>query len=976
MKKNILATALLVLTFSISNLHIIFANEDILYSQEKVETITSGLTFKHMESLYKSGWKDIYVLTADLTNPNIDFEIIKSKTEHGLKKSVKDLVIENNALAGINADFFSGGNPTSSMGYIINDGKVEETKNYYNSSINKYAGIFEDKYGNAFIDYIKTQLTLYNDKGSVVEVEAKNKITTFAKPVYFNRDVITNTNDLDKRNHNLFKIVVEDNIITKKASKSENVEIPENGFILVMNENCASKNLAKFVVGEKIYFKETYKFAFRNAKKIEEIIAGTSAGGEILRNGKQIDTGLIIEKNERHPRSAVGVNKEKNKIIIVAVDGRGASIGANQNEMAQIMLENGAYDAIHLDGGGSTTLALKEEGKSNIEIVNKTSNGVRKVPNAIAIKSNNEIGEVKKIKIKIDNDILAKQTYNVKVYGLDENENTVKLDENLLTLSFENAEDGVINGNNFLLNNAGDYKINAVYNANSDNQIKESVDIKVLKPLTHIIPSITNANIDLGEEETITAKIINEDGFYKNVPTKDISITSSNNETAKVYGDKIVGMGEGSAIISLTYKDINASINVVVGSKLNPITSFETYRDLFMMYYPKENGTNKSLINGAGITNETYTAGSNSLVINYEFKENMKTPQATYVCFEKEPIIIKEKVNSINFDVKSDGSSNLLKAVLKDANKKEYIITISENLKGKGWGVISANVPKDMVYPITLDKIYVATLNTTQKEKSSINIDNINTTSKATGGGEITTTYKDELETNILTEPKKSNEQDICIFGQTSKKDYENSTKALQDSITSMSGFADTLAFVGETNLDGVKIDVPFTLWQNKYATTSVNNISIISLATKSGNMRKESENQWRWLQSYLENQSKNNIIITMDKNIWNKEYNLVGRENELLHKILKEFVEKAGKNILVVSATNDITNVNIVDGVRYINLSGLTLINKNAKDFKYLRVRANEDSLKYEIIDVYAEPKAQQEQKVEQTEEIDQFTK
>ena len=146
-----LALALSLSTFIPKN---VLADSNLLYVNKEVQTITDGLTYEKSERLYKSGWKDVYVLVADLTNPNIDIEILDSVTEHGLKKNVEALTKENNAVAGINADFFSSGNPASSMGQIIVDGKVNEAQNYYNVSSNKYAGIFLDKYGNGFVDYI------------------------------------------------------------------------------------------------------------------------------------------------------------------------------------------------------------------------------------------------------------------------------------------------------------------------------------------------------------------------------------------------------------------------------------------------------------------------------------------------------------------------------------------------------------------------------------------------------------------------------------------------------------------------------------------------------------------------------------------------------------------------------------------------------------------------------------------------------
>ncbi|MDZ4818136.1 MAG: phosphodiester glycosidase family protein [Planctomycetota bacterium] len=64
-----------------------------------------------------------------------------------------------------------------------------------------------------------------------------------------------------------------------------------------------------------------------------------------------------------HPRTAVGVTSN-NKLIMMTVDGRqnGFSEGVNLVELANLMQSYGATNAINLDGGGSTTMAMNYYG--------------------------------------------------------------------------------------------------------------------------------------------------------------------------------------------------------------------------------------------------------------------------------------------------------------------------------------------------------------------------------------------------------------------------------------------------------------------------------------------------------------------------------------------------------------------------------------------------------------------------------------
>jgi hypothetical protein len=83
------------------------------------------------------------------------------------------------------------------------------------------------------------------------------------------------------------------------------------------------------------------------------------SGNELLiKNGELAEDLLASETN---PRTAVGLNRAGSKLIIIIVDGRqtGYSEGATLHELAALFLENGAFRAINLDGGGSTTLVME-----------------------------------------------------------------------------------------------------------------------------------------------------------------------------------------------------------------------------------------------------------------------------------------------------------------------------------------------------------------------------------------------------------------------------------------------------------------------------------------------------------------------------------------------------------------------------------------------------------------------------------------
>ena len=84
----------------------------------------------------------------------------------------------------------------------------------------------------------------------------------------------------------------------------------------------------------------------------------------------------------RHPRSAVGFSRDSATLFLVAVDGRQTgSVGMTLVELAKAMIGLGVYDALNLDGGGSTALVVGDT------LVNKPSDqtGERPVGDVLVI---------------------------------------------------------------------------------------------------------------------------------------------------------------------------------------------------------------------------------------------------------------------------------------------------------------------------------------------------------------------------------------------------------------------------------------------------------------------------------------------------------------------------------------------------------------------------------------------------------------
>lgn len=112
-----------------------------------------------------------------------------------------------------------------------------------------------------------------------------------------------------------------------------------------------------------------------------ELYNAIGAKNRILASGRNVGgehyNGVDCDKNcschDPHPRTAIGVTADR-KLILFTVDGRQKehSLGMTTAEVAEVLLEYGATDAVNLDGGGSTQLVLADP---RPRVVNKPSDG-------------------------------------------------------------------------------------------------------------------------------------------------------------------------------------------------------------------------------------------------------------------------------------------------------------------------------------------------------------------------------------------------------------------------------------------------------------------------------------------------------------------------------------------------------------------------------------------------------------------------
>jgi len=110
--------------------------------------------------------------------------------------------------------------------------------------------------------------------------------------------------------------------------------------------------------------------AINSVGNIENAVGGFY---QILTNGEPAQR--THDKKVRHPRSAAGISQDGKYLYLVVIDGRrNGSIGATEEETAQLLSSLGSWDGLNFDGGGSSALALRFT-DNKVRVVNTPIHG-------------------------------------------------------------------------------------------------------------------------------------------------------------------------------------------------------------------------------------------------------------------------------------------------------------------------------------------------------------------------------------------------------------------------------------------------------------------------------------------------------------------------------------------------------------------------------------------------------------------------
>ncbi len=399
---------------------ILFYNQELLASKKKQVSVSFtklneqdlDLNVKYTKYIFKNGRYShkIHSVTVDLRDSTLKPEILLSLNTIGeLDKLINTVNVfqnenEKKVLAAINASFWRAYSllpigPTIINGelvemitykkwssaffdknnhlyidnfFVSGEIKLPSKKSFKINSVNRRLDsiglvLYNRHYGNS-LPFIKEKKVNEEFKKILSESTIFNDSTEFDIDVEELRKEILSQKILSNLEFRLNKILVEyiEPPAVNKPIKCRvvnivngSVNMPENGCIISLGDDFPLELLPIKNDTIEIHF-ET------NVHKKIVFINGISGTPRLVRNGVAKHEAYQEGSKGRRfiyrmlPRTAIGTDKNREKLFLVCIEpGTGRyNFGANLSQLSIIMKRLGAYNAMNLDGGGSSVMVI------------------------------------------------------------------------------------------------------------------------------------------------------------------------------------------------------------------------------------------------------------------------------------------------------------------------------------------------------------------------------------------------------------------------------------------------------------------------------------------------------------------------------------------------------------------------------------------------------------------------------------------
>jgi len=656
---------------------------EILFEHRTQTQPSRGVTYEQNRMVTTNGMLDVHVLIVDLNQPHIYIDPVTSANEIGRKETTTTLLRDAGAIGGINADFFGlAGSHSVHFGPMVIDGELLAANAYTNNRNNEFATFFMDMHNTPFYRYLRSYIRFYNNGNTNIELNAFNTIgNAIYWPIVVDRQIMDDTIALDRRFPGLSKIVVDNGRITRVSQPGEPIIIPENGYIVILPARMAYRR-RYFNVGE------TANLVLSNNQSFDFSAMRTAVGGgAMVLSGGEVVSNRGVAPAARHPRSAIGTSRDGRRLILMAVDGRNHSVGVTHAELGQLLLRYGAYNAMHFDGGGSTTLVSSTRGENHFVANTPSDGGQRRVINAFGIFDRSPVGAMLDISLEMETPrAIVGLPLTAQVFGVDNFENHIPLNMANVTLAAANADLGSWQNGQYTPRRQGAHVLTAAYGTFNTTLTINAYTLAALQPTVNALSMFEGDSASLGFTGVATCgtslPIPAFEGLSVNPPT-----------LGHFENGMFVATSAGAGYISAVIGTVSAFIPVSVGG------------------FPQTINMNAGQVSAhaspGNIVNNRVAREAGRINMNFSFNRHAQTQNA-YTVFNP-PLAIPAGAIGLRLDMYGDGSGHWLRGRVRDAEGNTHLIDFTRNADFTGRETVIARLP-NVPGPLTIDQILLSTL--------------------------------------------------------------------------------------------------------------------------------------------------------------------------------------------------------------------------------------------------------------------------
>ncbi|TIC85903.1 phosphodiester glycosidase family protein [Nocardioides sp. GY 10113] len=308
-----------------------------------------------------------HVLTAKWRKPGVGIRVAHPSAVARTAPTTRMVRRTRDGVAGVNGDFFDIGDTGAPLGVGVDEGRLVNGRT---SGWN--AGFYLDARGVPRIGQVPVTIAIGNR--AQVAVTNFNSAQVMPNGIGIYTPAWGTTSGFrwtDGQRRDVRMLRVEDGrIVEKRTVFPAGQEF--TGRILVARGALPAAQFDALAVGDRV----------RTTGRPAEGIRTAVTGNEIVLDKGEV---LATEDSELHPRTAIGIDRQRGRIILLVVEGRQeSSDGYTMVEVAKKLRSLGAVAGLNLDGGGSSTLAgLRED---RIRLLSSPSDGrQRPVANALVV---------------------------------------------------------------------------------------------------------------------------------------------------------------------------------------------------------------------------------------------------------------------------------------------------------------------------------------------------------------------------------------------------------------------------------------------------------------------------------------------------------------------------------------------------------------------------------------------------------------